>query len=814
MPLCAAAGGRYSQRMHTFGRELRQAWRSLVHRKVYFIACSGTLALVLGANAAMFAVVNATMLRPLPFSAEGEVVHLFAQPPGTSAVLDRNPLQQMEVPRLRERARTLARLEGFYLFERVVWRGGEPQVAKGATVTPGLLEIMAAPLSHGRLFAEAEGEPGHAVALVTHRYWRDTLGSADVLGTPLVIDDQPHTIVGVLGPEFAAPFLDADVFAPLIASPEPVRAPPRTVVAIAELAPGATLAQAQDELRTISDQLARELPRTHAHWVIGAEPFREWQYGSMRAPLLLLLAATALVLMIACVNIANLTSAHAIARSGELSLRLALGASRSDVIRFHIAELLVVAVAGLIPGLLLARGAVPALLAINPGVARTVGEVSIDWRVQLFSVVVALVAAVAASMVPALRATRGDAASAATVSTRTTSPAHVIRFQRALVSVEVALCVALLMAGGVVIKGLHDLSLRGPGYASAGVLTAQIRLPEAAYRLPQSRSDVVDRMLNELRPLPGVQSVAITQNAFLPRFSYQTLIRVKDRPAPDDQPLTVQYRRVSADYFQTMQIKTIAGRTFSDGDTPDRPPVAIISKRFADTLMPGLDPIGRQLVRNNPPLVTIVGVVDDVSDVTAVEQGEATLYVPWSQNNNFGVPIAFVIRTAVEPSSLIPQVREALKRVDATLPLRKAQPLEVFIAESTAPERFRMMVLSLVATLGLLLAAVGIAGVTYRSVVDRTMDFAVRLALGSAPAGVVRLVMLESIRDLTIGIAAGVAAGAAACVMLARSLDNIAQPDAVTTGIAVSIILAAGLGAAMLPALQIMRVQPAGVLRR
>ena len=210
--------------MHTFARELRHAWRSLLHRKAYFVACAGTLALVLGANAAMFAVVNATMLRPLPFATRGPVVQLFGQPPGTTTVLQRNPLQQMEVPRLRERARTLARLEGFYLFERVVTLAGEPGVAKGATVTPGLLTMMAAPIAQGRSFTADEEQPGHFVALVTDRYWRDTLGSKSVLGTPLIIDDQPHTIVGVLSPAFAVPFLDADVFTPLVASPEPVRA--------------------------------------------------------------------------------------------------------------------------------------------------------------------------------------------------------------------------------------------------------------------------------------------------------------------------------------------------------------------------------------------------------------------------------------------------------------------------------------------------------------------------------------------------------------------------------------------------------------
>ena len=308
-------------------------------------------------------------------------------------------------------------------------------------------------------------------------------------------------------------------------------------------------------------------------------------------------------------------------------------------------------------------------------------------------------------------------------------------------------------------------------------------------------------------------SVGITQNAFVPKFSYQTLVKVKDLPTPNDQPHTVQYRRVSPDYFKTMHIKTIGGRVFTDDDAADRPPVAIISRRFAETLMPGLDPVGRVLIRNNPPPVTIVGVVDDASDVTVAEQAEPTFYVAWSQNNDSGVPVAFVIRTAVDPSSLLPSVRETLKRIDASLPLRKGQPLEVFVSESTAPERFRAMVLSILALLGLVLAAVGIAGVTYRSVIDRTRDFAVRLALGSEPGGVVRLVLGEALRDVALGAAVGLAGGVASSVLLAGWLDNVASMDATTTAIAVGIIATVGLAAAIVPALRVMRVDPARVLR-
>jgi predicted permease len=674
--------------------------------------------------------------------------------------------------------------------------------------------MMNVAIAQGRSFTAAEEAPGHPVAVITERYWRDTLGAASVLGTPLVIDDQPYTIVGVLSPAFRAPFLDADVFTPLVASPEPVRAPPRTVVALAELAPGVSIEQVREELAVISGQLAQEFPRTHASWMLGAEPVREWQYGSMRAPLLMLMVATGFVLLIACVNIANLTSAHAVARSGELSLRLALGASAGDVVRMHLAELLLVCFAGLVPGLLLARAAVPALLAIHPTIAQTLGAVSIDWRVQVFSATIAVLTAIAAAALPATRAIRSHAAApalAASAPRMTGSGSE--RVQRALVSMEVALCVALLMAGAVVIQGLRQLSARGPGYRAEGVLTAQIRLPETSYRTPESRTAVVDRMLDDIRAMPGVVSAGITQNAFIPRFSYQTLLRVKDRPAPNDQAHTVQYRRVSPDYFDTMQIKLIAGRVFTDADTADKPHVAVISRRFAESLMPGLDPIGRQLLRANPPEVTIVGVVDDASDVTVTQQAEPTFYMAWAQNNNFGVPVAFVIRTAVEPSSLIPAVREALKRVDASLPLRKPQLLDVFVNESTAPERFRMFVLSILAALGLVLAALGIAGVTYRSVIGRTREFAVRLALGSDPAGVVRLVLRESCRDLAVGVVAGVAGGTAACILLARLLENVAAVDANAAGLSIAIIVLTGVAAAWLPALRITRVRPAALLR-
>ena len=807
-----------SDPMTTFVQELRQAWRSLAQRKAYFFACASTLTLVLGANAAMFAVVNATMLRPMPFATEGEVLQLFSQPPGTTGTLQRNPLQQMEVPRLRERARTLARLEGFFLSERVITLNGEPGVAQSAAVTAGLLPMMAAPIAQGRMFLANEDQaPGHPVAVISDRYWRDTLGGAG-LGATLVIDGEPHTIIGVLAPSFAVPFLNAHIFTPLYANPEPQpRAPPRSVMGLAEIARGATLAQVRDELNAINREFAQQFPRTHTGWLLGAQTAREWQYGSMRAPLMMLFAATAFVLLIACVNIANLTSAQAIARSGELALRLALGGSRADIARLHLAELLIVVVAGLVPGLLLASAAVPALLAINPTIAQSLGNVAIDWRVQAFSAAVAIFTAIAASASPAIRAVRGHVSPAiAAGAGRTTGSARTIRMQRAMVSIEVALCVALLMAGAVVIQGLRELSRRGPGYDSTGVLTAQVRLPEGSYKTPELRVAVVDRMLERVRALPGVVSASITQNAFVPNFSYQTLVGVKDRPTIDGQPHTVQLRRVATDYFKTMKIPLLKGRVFEPGDIVTQPHVAIVSRRFADKLLAPGDPIGQIVTRasnNVLPSLTVIGVADDALDVGAAQSAEPTLYMPWAQSNNFGIPVALVIRTGADPASLTAAVRQIVKEIDPSLPVRRVQLLDTFVSESTAPERFRTMVLGIIAMLGLMLAAVGIAGVTYRSVIDRTREFAVRLALGSQPRGIVRMVVTESARDLALGAAAGLAAGAALCALLARSMEHIGAVDGLTTSTALGVIAVVGIAAAALPALRVLRVHPSEVLR-
>ena len=698
--------------------DLTHAWRSLNHRRAYFFTCAATLALVLGANAAIFAVVSATLVRPMPFVAGAPVVNLFMQPPGLTDPSQRNPLQQMDLVRFRERARTMTRLEGYYLSDRVVQHGDEPAVVQSASVTPGLLQMLEVPVQTGRTFLPEEEQPGHAVAVITDGYWRRVLGGAAVLGRPLIIDGQPHAIVGVLGSGFPPSFLNAQIFTPMAPDAAPAgRNPWRSVTTLARLAEGASVAAADSEAAGITRQLAQEFPRTHAGWIAGAQAAREWQYGAVRTPVLMLFGATIFVLLIACANIANLTSAQAAARASDLALRRALGATARDILRLQLAELLIVSLVGLVPGLLIAAAAIPALLALDPAATRAIGAVEIDWRVQLFTAAAALVTALGAALLPAMRTLGGsDARTTVDAGRRTIGSHRATRMRRLLVVTQVALCLSLLMAGAVLVTGLQTVSRTTPGYEPAGVLTGHVRLPETAYSTPASRAAVVDRLLLRIRALPGVTAASTTMNQFVPGFAYQTTFHVEGRPSPDGQPITSHFRRISPDYFKTMRIAELRGRTFGQADAAGQPAVAVISRQLGEQLFPGEDAVGRVLRRTAPdaPPLTIIGIVADARDVSLAQLPEPTLYLPWAQSNNHSIPVGLVIRTTLDPASLIPAVRAAIAEVDPALPLRSAQPLEAFLSDSLAPERFRTTVLGIVAGLGLLLAALGIYGVTYR----------------------------------------------------------------------------------------------------
>jgi putative ABC transport system permease protein len=650
--------------MQTLRVDMLHTARSLGRRPAYFIACVGTLALVIGANAAIFAVVNATLLRPVPFAPGERTLAIYLNPPGTTEVRHRNPLHPIDLVRFRERSRTMTRFEAFTPREKTLTGGAEPEVVKGALVTHGLFRMMGVAPRLGRDFRPDEDRPRSGVAILAHGVWQRRFGGdRAILGSRVLLDGEPHTVVGVMPEDFPPPFLDAEVFTPFGITDAFVADPGNNmstyVVTVGELRQGATVQQASEEVDAMTRQLAKEFPRSHQGWSGGAWPVRQYLYGEVRLAVIVLMCATAVVLLIACANIANLTLAHVLGRRAELALRVALGAGRRDLLRLQLVESLMVSALGAGVGLLLASAAVPALLALSPDSRNTLGVVAIDWRVQTFTVALAVVAALLAGVLPSVRALRGNAIGLlGEGSVRTTGSRADERVRRALLVVQTALCVALLLSGGVLVRSFERLARIAPGFDPDHVLTAQLRLPASSYATGQQRAQAVQRILDAVRAVPGVSAASTTMNLFQPGFAYQTIFDVEHNPTPDGQQHTSHFRRVSPDYFKVMRIRVRAGRTFTEGDTADTPLVVVVSQQLAERHWPGENPIGRRIRRGSQGAwATIIGVVDDVSDVGLGQVAEGTLYQAYAQNNPVTVPIALVIRTEPDPLSVVSAVR-------------------------------------------------------------------------------------------------------------------------------------------------------------
>jgi putative ABC transport system permease protein len=794
--------------------------RSLVRRPAYLGACVVTLGLVIGANAAIFAVVNATLLRPVPFTAGERTLAIYLNPPGTSEVRHRNPLHPIDLVRFREESRAFSRFEAFTPREKALTGGDEPEVVKGALVTHGFFEMMGVAPRLGRPFGAEEDQPQSGVAILSHGMWqRRFAGDPAVIGSRIVLDGLPHEVVGVMPPDFPPPFLDAEVFTPFGITNAFVADPANNlstyVVTMGELREGATLQQARAEIDAMTRQLAQEFPRTHGGWSGGAWPVREYLYGEVRLAVIVLMCATGAVLLIACANIANLTLAQALGRRSELALRLALGASRGDLIRLQAIESVLVSGMGAALGLALAHAAVPALLALSPDSRNTLGDVAIDWRVQAFTVLLAVLAALLAGILPAARVVRSDAiATLAEGSRRAAGSRTDQRLRRILLAAQTALCLALLVAGGVLLRSFERLSHVSPGFDATHVLTAQLRLPASAYATSEQRAQTVQRILDSIRAVPGVTAASTTQNLFQPGFAFQTVFDVEHKPTANGQQHTSHFRRISPDYFKVMRIRLRAGRAFREADTAEAPPVVVVSQQLAERHWPGEDPIGRRVRRGSQGRwATVIGVVDDVSDVGLQQAPEGTLYQAYAQNNPPTVPISLVIRTTADPVSLVNAVRAAVFAVDPDLPIHRVAALESFLSDSLKPQRFRATVLMLLAGLGLLLAAVGIYGVTARGVVERTREFGVRVALGSQPADVVRLVIAQALQAVGVGTVAGITGGVWLSGVLSRVLTSVVEPDVVTGATAAAVLLSTATLAAAVPAVRVLSLDPVEALR-
>ena len=804
--------------MDVLRQDVRYAVRALRRRPGFAIVAILTLALGIGANTAIFSVVNAVLLRPLPWP-HADRLTVVRQ---TRAGEPERGAPYLEFLDWRREVASFERL-GVIRGQSVNLTGGDmPDRLIGSFATAAALDVLGATAAHGRLFAAAETElpTRQPVAVVSDAAWRTRFGArADVVGSTLVLNGQPFTVVGILRPAFEAPFGTPDVWLPIGYYPNAGDLETRGrsgVLVIGRLAPGATLAGAQAELDVVSRRLAAELPATHASLGADVEPLEDQVVGDARAPLAIVLAAVVTVLLIACANLANLQLARAAGRRRELSVRAALGAARTRLMRQMLTESLLLAAVGGGAGLLLAVWGARALGALAAESLPVYGAVAIDGPVLLFALGATLLAGLLSGVAPAWQHSRAEAQG--TLAVRGVGGGA--RAGRArpglrdvLVMAQVALCVVLLVSAGLLGRSLAALSRAQPGFDARHVLTLQFRLPPAKYTNEAQIADMFARTLAEVRAVPGVERAALVRATPLNGNGDQQPYLASGQPEVRDLP-TLQLNLVSDGYFETMAIPRLAGRDFTAQDRAGALPVAIVNARLARRAWPGTSAIGQRLRVGDAEggtWATVVGVVGDTRHFALGEEPLEQAYLPTLQR-----PLIFtevVVRTSGAPLDVADAVRRAVWRVDRDQPVWGVRALDAVIARSLGAPRATMGLTVSFALLALLLAAVGVYGVTSYVVARRTHEVGIRMALGAPGAQVLRMVVRQGMTTIVIALAIGLAASAATTRLLASQLYGVGARDPMTFAAVPLLLAAVALVACWIPARRASRVDPIVALR-
>jgi putative ABC transport system permease protein len=796
--------------------DVRVAWRAIRSRPASALIAVLTLSLVVGAGSAIIAVINATFIRPLPYADESRLVALYQLPPGSQNARRGTPLFSTSFVRMRERLRTVESVAGIWPRERALTVSGEPETVDTAGVSPDYFKVLGVTLRAGRMFTDEEDASAAHVAVVSGAFAQSAIASGSV-GAHIVLDGESYEIIGVLPVTTEQNYLGASIYTPLgiHRGNEPV--PTATIVsAVARVRPGVTADTAKAEIAAAMKDIVIELPNGITGWTAGAASLRENLYGDARPVLTVLFLAICLLTAIACANLANVTLAEMSGRRDEITLRTALGARRAALVRLIATEHVLVALAGGAIGLLMAKAALPAILSLDANTTASLGAVTVDWRVQLGALMLALLVSVASGVLPAVSATRGDLAlGLAQSSRRTAGSRRQARTRAMLVALETTIATVLLITSALLVSAFNKAASVAPGFDPTSTLAAQLRLPPTTYPTHADCAAFVNRMLEEVRGVPGIVGASAAFMQVQPGGGYISAVTIEGRPTADGQARTVQFRRASPGYFETMKIAKRRGRTFTENDTASSEGVVVISEQFANEFFPGEDPIGHRIIRTADPAhpVTIIGIVADARDRGLEREPAPTFYLPYGQNTNAAAPITLIVRTSGDTGTYRRAITQAVHRVDPSMALSGMTTLEAYLAQSLGAGRFRSVLLLAFAALGLVLAIVGIYGVTSRGVSERTRELGIRLALGSGRGQVWRLVLRQSLGAVVAGIVLGVPLAVLASVYISRSVPGIALADIWTALPSVFVLAVAGGLAAAAPTLRATRIDPVIALR-
>lgn len=800
--------------MSDFLRDLKFSLRSLARRPAFAAAAIATLAVGIGANSAIFSVVNAVLLRPLPYQKPADVVMLWETSSGDEPDEHGGVSGPNFVDWQRE-SQVFANLSAFDDKSMILTGQSGPEQITGTTASGNFFEVLGTPALVGRTFNAADEEnEEQQVAVLSHGLWNRRFGAdPKVIGSKITIDESPYVVLGVMPPEFHDPLNPkSDLWTPLGFNPSVVPRGVHWLTAIARLKPGISLERAQAEMDTIASRLAKEHPDTNEGQGIKLVPITDEIVGNVRPALLTLLAAVSIVLLIACANVAILLLARASGREREIAVRTTLGASRSALVRQLVTEGLVLGILGSALGVLLTYAGVRMLLAIEGGGLPRAEQIGIDGNVLAFTLGIGLLTGLLAGLVPAFQLSRRELAQRLKdAGGRTASGGN--RTRNALVVLETSLALVLLIGAGLVLKSLWRLQSIDPGFNPDNILTVQIDLAESKYPEPQQQAAFFERLLEQVAALPGAQSVAAISHVPLRGENVTSVFAENQPPADPNQPPTANFRVATANYFTTMGIPLVRGRAFNNTDRENSPLVVIIDESMAERFWPGENPINKRLSFKSAegPWLTVVGVVRGIRLVSLQEEASATVYTPFLQRPR--KTMITLVRTAVTPLALTADVRRTVAAIDPDQPIQDVKPMQEYVSDSLAKPRFNMLVLTLFSLVALLLAALGIYSVLAYTVSQSQHEIGVRLALGAQRASVVGLVVKRALLLVALGLGLGLLAALASSRVISSLLFDVKPTDALTYIAICLVLLLSALAASVFPARRASAVDPVTALR-
>ena len=811
-------------------QDLKYALRVLLKNPLITAVALVTLALGIGANTAIFSVLNAVVLRPLPYADPDRLVVVWE----TIAGNDRRSAAPGNFTDWRAQNKTFSDLAATFYGNFNLTADGPPERINGATVTSNLMSTLGVSARLGRTFQPEDDEhQDQRLAILSDALWQRRFGGArDIAGKTISIDESSYIVVGVMPPGFKYPVQselwvlgrDRSAVSMSLISQFPKNdwsheRDAHFISAVGRLKPGITLSQAQSDIAGIAQRLEHDFPATNAGLGSSVIPLHTQIVGNVKTLLSILLGAVAFVLLIACTNVASLLLARASQRDRELAIRRAVGASRFRLVRQLLTESVVLSFLGGLAGLGLSVWAVSLFIKLSPGDIPRLEEASVDLRLLGFTLMVSMLTGIAFGLWPALHATGGslnqslkDAGSKASEGKRRR------RSRNVLIVTELALAQVLLIGAGLLIVSYYRASRIDPGFNADHVLSAKIAPSAKKYPDPKSRVSFYSQVIEQLQTLPGVSSVGMVMNLPLSGASMNRGFKVEGRPEPKpDENVAMDYQVVNSDYFATLEIPIVRGRGLTEQDNETAPRVIVINEAMAHAFWPNEDPVGKRMAigesSKDTSWRTIVGVVGSVRHAGLTEEPVPCAFIDYRQDLESWSRMAFVMKTSTEPSSLTSTVRSSLVAIDPQQPVYAIEPLEKLIEGSVAPRKFVMSLIGSLAFVALALALVGIYSVISFSVSERTREIGIRMALGAKRRDVLRMILSQGMRVSAVGIVMGLAIALGLTRLLRTLLFEVSATDPITFGLVAMTMSLIALMACYLPARRATRVDPLVALR-